>query len=391
MGTPEQDILSSWQSYLTNISSNLMELSDQTEYKIIKAGAADLKNGYTGITKELAQRCVDSVGTLWRYFALLSEVVDKAASLYSKKSFLYNSGEDIRELFEKTSVVIDSKHVDVKDRNILDDEKDEKKATPKELLQLMQQTFENTGQDIKKIVNAQNELDIRLANIKKEIEGLGSFAAKFNISSIPEFDTQKINKLVSDPLTGMIELDKLVYNIEKYRASIRDIEEEYNNTQKKLETISAILSELSALAARSRNALTESRRIFGIQKDERPVIEEQIVESLKDWHKTLQNKFKEGAVKAVKIGAAKLEREALDKLQRETENYNYNSRLYNEWLDLKGQFSALTAKADVLKTRGQLFSSSVNDLIIQTAAVMNAFPVNFEYCKELVKKISLSL
>ena len=157
MGTPEQDILSSWQSYLTNISSNLMELSDQTEYKIIKAGAADLKNGYTGITKELAQRCVDSVGTLWRYFALLSEVVDKAASLYSKKSFLYNSGEDIRELFEKTSVVIDSKHVDVKDRNILDDEKDEKKATPEELLQLMQQTFENTGQDIKKIANAQNE------------------------------------------------------------------------------------------------------------------------------------------------------------------------------------------------------------------------------------------
>jgi uncharacterized protein YoxC len=145
MEMPVDRLVKQWQSYLTNISSNLMELTDQTEYQLIKMKAEDKAKGYTGITAEKAKRCVESVGKLWSHFAHLSDVVEKAVSLNSKRSIMYNSGNEVIELLEKTQIVIDKEHVSINSRNLLEDETDEKMSTPKELLKHMQESFQNIG------------------------------------------------------------------------------------------------------------------------------------------------------------------------------------------------------------------------------------------------------
>jgi hypothetical protein len=104
-GSNAFEILSEWQLYLTNISTNLMELSDQMEYQIIKLKAEDPLNGFTGITKTKAKQCIDSMGSLWRYFALLSEVVEKANELYKRNSFLNNTEDETREILENATIV----------------------------------------------------------------------------------------------------------------------------------------------------------------------------------------------------------------------------------------------------------------------------------------------
>lgn len=391
MDTPIVNLLSQWKSYLTNISSNLMELSDQTEFQLIKLKTADKANGYTGITRIRADKCVESVGVLWQHFALLSEVIEKAAGLESKRSILYNPEDDVRKLFEETLIVIEKEHVDINQRNLLADEMDEKVATPKALLKHMQESFEVVCRDVTEISKAEEALQSRLGNIKNEIKKLNSTAGLLGITNIPIFEIERVTEVGRDPLQGMIELDKLVYSIEKYRGSIRMLEDDYKWIVSSFERVRGILCELKELVVKSNHIITESQLIFDVVETARPVISEEILKSLEDWLLVLENKLAEGALKAVKIGISKLEKECTLKLERERESYELNSKAYNEWLDLKGQFKALLAKADILKTRGLLIDNSLNALIENTNAALHANPVDLDICRQLVKKFKSSL
>jgi prefoldin subunit 5 len=391
MSTSLDNLIHQWQEYLTNISSNLMELSDQTGYKLIKLKASGAPNGYTGITKAKAEKCVEKIGALWRYFALLSGVVEKAVDLNKKQSLLYNPENDVKELLEKSLIVIDEEHVDINKRDLIEDETDEKKASPKELLKYMQESFQEVCRDISEISTAEETIQKRLSSIKNEILKLNSTASRLGITNIPAFDPGMAAAIENDPLRGQQELDKLVYSIEKYRSSIRTIEEEYNMIVGSFNGIRGMLSELGELNAKSKTAVIESRKVFGDTVISKPVISDEVLESLKDWLRVLESKLSEGSLKAVKVGASNLEKECSAKLQAERDNYNFNSRVYNEWLDLKGEFKALLAKADVLRMRVLLIDGSLDELIEKTDAALHSNPVNMESCRQLVKRMRLSL
>jgi chromosome segregation ATPase len=331
------------------------------------------------------------VGVLWQHFALLSEVIEKAASLDSKQSILYNPEDDIRKLFEETLIVIDRSHVDINERNLLQDETNEKVATPKSLLKHMQETFESLCRDITEISNAEEALQSRLGNIKIEIKRLNSTIGHLGIKNMPKFEINRVTEVERDPLQGMIELDKLVYSIEKYRASIKELEDDYNWIVNSFDRVRAILCELKELATKSKDAIIKSREVFSNTESDRPVISEEVLKSLQDWLGVLEMKLTEGALKAVKIGVSKLEEECSQKLERERESYEVNSRAYNEWLDLKGQFKAMLAKAEILKSRGLLIDNSLNELIENTNTALHGNPVNLDDCRQFIKKFKLSL
>lgn len=391
MEKPVGELLNQWKSYLTNISSNLMELSDQMEYQIIKLKAKDTTNGYTGITKVKAQQCVESVGALWRHFALLSEVVEKASDLNSRNSFLNNTENGVRELLETSSLVIETERIAINERNLISSENNEKKSTPGELLKYMQESFINVCSTVTEISKAAETVDARLSNLKSEIERLNSTAKRLGINIIPLFAIEKVTEIESNPLQGEIELDKLVYSIEKYRASIKSIEGEYNNLFETLNKVRGMLSELKDLALKSRDAIEKSKKIFGSRQTTKPVIGEEILVSLQDWLKVLENKLSEGNISAVKIGASKLEQECSIKLSVERENYYDISKDYNEWLDLKGQFKAMCAKADALKAKGLLSNNFLNDQVQITKAALYANLVNLDKCRQLVRKFEVNL
>lgn len=391
MDKPINNCLSQWKSYLTNISSNLMELSDQTEFQLIKLKTTDRNNGYTGITRIRADKCVESVGVLWQQFALLSEVIERAGGLERKQSILYNPEEDIRKLLEDTLIVIDKEYVDISQRNLLEDENNEKVATPMFLLKHMQESFEEICRDVREISGAEEAIQSRLSNIKLEIKKLNTTVGRLGITNLPQFEINKVTEMERDPLQGMIELDKLVYSIEKYRASIRIIEEDYKGIINSFNRIRSMLVELNELGIKSKDEIEKSRTTFGDIKMVNTVISNEVLKSLRDWLLVLENKLTEGALQAVKVGVSKLEKECSLKLDRERESYEGNSRAYKEWLDLKGQFQALLAKEEVLRARGLLVDASLNALIEATKAALYSNPVNLDACRQLVKKFKLSL
>lgn len=391
MERPVGDLVSQWQSYLANVGTNLMELSEQTEFLLIKAKTEDNANGYTGITKIKADNCVKAVGNLWGQFNSLTEVVEKANSLKAKRSFLFNEEEAVRELLENTLIVVESEHIDINDRNLLSGESQEIKAKPRELLKHMQENFERLCRDIKEISDAEESLQRRLEAIKEEIAKLNSTVKRLGIDNIPEFDTHKVAAVENDPLQGIQEVDKLVYSVEKYRASIKIIEDEYEDIENIFHKVRNMLSELVDLTSRSKLAASESRRIFGESVASKPVISEEVIKSLYEWLKVLESKLCGGHLSAVKIGASKLEKECSLKLECERKNYEAIGRDYNEWLDLKGQFKALLVKAEVLKAKGLLVEDSLEELINDTNAVLYAVPVDLENCREMVRRFEMNL
>lgn len=391
METPIDNVLSQWKTYLTNISSNLMELSDQMDFQLIKSRAKDSTNGYTGMTKIRADQCIEVLGRLWRYFSLLSEVIDKANNLYSKNSFLNNTENEVKRILESSTIIIETERIAINDRNLLGNENNEKKATPKELLNYMQQSFEELCKNVVEISKASESIEARLNNIKIDINKLNSTAKSLGVNDFPIFNTEKIMKIEQDPLQGTIELDKLVYDLEKYRASIRILEREYNNLISTLSRIKEMLSEMSNLSEKSKHTITEARKVFGATKNIYPTISIEVLLSLQDWLSVLEDKLALGNLKAVAVGAAKLENECLLKLNLERENYIYNSREYNEWLDLKGQFKALSAKLEVLKAKGVLFNPTLNEIIRETELALYANLVDLDKCRILVRKFEQNL
>ena len=391
MEKPVGELLSQWQLFLTNISSNLMELSEQMEYQIIKLRAKDTTNGYTGITKVKAENCVASVGALWQYFALLAEVVERANSLYSKNSFLNNTESDVRQLLNSATIIVETERIAINERKLISSENNEKKATSGELLKYMQESFESVCSIVTEITKAAETVDARLSNIKSDIAKLNSTSNRLGITNIPAFNTEKVAEIERNPLQGSMELDKLVYSIEKYRASIKSIEGDYNNIVHTFNKVTNMISELKDVAARSKDVVEKSQKIFENKQAIKPVIGEDILKSLQDWLQVLESKLSEGQFNAVRIGVSKLEKECSIKLKIERENYYESSRNYNDWLDLKGQFNALKAKAEALKAKGLLLDNSLNEQLKITQSALYANVVNLDNCRQLVRKFELSL
>lgn len=391
MEKPIGEVLNQWKVYLTNISRNLMELSEQTDVKIIKSKANDASNGFTGITRAKAVNCTQCLEKLWQYYAVLSEAIEKANDLYSKNSFLNNTEDEVREILETASIVMETEHIAISKRNLLSSEKNEKRVTPRELLKYMEESFESLCTDIAEISKASETVQTRLSYMKIEIDKLNSKVKKLGIANLSTFDLRKVIELESDPFQGIVELDKLVYNIEKYRASIKSIEEEYNKIFETFNKVRGSLSELKGLASKSRSAVLESEKIFGATQNVKPVISEEVIKSLEDWLQTLESKLREGQIKAVKVGVSKLQLECSLKLHIERENYHENIKACNEWLDLKGVFKALLAKAEALRAKGLLSDRVLNELIDNTKAALYADTINLENCRQLVREFEIRL
>jgi hypothetical protein len=366
-----------------------MELSDQMEYQIIKDKAMDSANGYVGATKVKADQCIDSIGTLWRYFALLSEVVEKANELYKKDSFLKDTEAEALELLETSPIVMETEKIAISERSLLSGENKEKRATPRQLLIYMQECFESVSRAVAEIFKASETVDNRINNIKAEIDNLNSRAQYLRLNRVPAFDLDKLTEAERNPLQALRTLDSLSCSVEKFKADLQSLEKDYDQVIEAFGRVRNILTELKALAAKSQEAASKSLELFNNKI--KPTIGADIIKSLEDWLRTLENKLGEGFLEAVKIGVNRLEQECLMKLKVERENYFENFRDYNEWLDLKGQFKALCAKAEVLRARGLNLHYGLQEQMEVTRAALYADKINLEECRQLIRKFELSL
>lgn len=390
MELPVGTVLKEWQSYVTAISRNLMELSEQNEVKLIKVRVKDTANGYNGLTKLKALKAAEDLDTLWRYYAILSEVVDRASDLYGKSSFLHNNDDEVRELLDKTPVTLETERIDIKDRNLLSPENSVRKVNLRELLKYMQELFEATRNSFSEIAHACESLKSRLLSIQDEIQDLNNKAMLLHLKDMPSFDASQIELLESDPLQGLKELERLALNFENFKASIRSVERDYNETVDTLSRSAAILKEIEDVAVKSENAVLESKRLFGEAFTGKPVIGRDVLKSLWDWLNILQNKLSEGSLNAARVGALRLFKECTLKLDAEKQNYYENCKDYNEYQDLKGLFQALMVKLNGLKARGLLYSH-LDTLVSDIQDELNKDKVSLINCRQLIGRFQQSL
>lgn len=391
MDVPVGEILKDWQSVVTTISRNLMELSEQENVKMVKLKIKDAQNGYKGLTMEKALRAVDGLDTLWNYYALLSGVVDKAADLYSRDSFLKDTEADVRNLLENTPVTLEGERIDINNRKLLEGENNYRRVGLQELLKIMQDSFEVTRSAFNEISSASETMKSRLQIIKGEANALNSTARSISLADIPTFDTDRFAEFESDPLSGLLKLDELFRAVNGYKEKVRSAESDYNETESALNDVSAMLDEMESLNVKIMDAAAESERLFGMSKDTGAVISGEVLDSLKGWLKVLKSKLSEGAINAAKIGAQRLKQECILKLDMERKNYSDINRDYNELLDLKGEFNALLAKYGSLKLKGASFDSSADALIEELQNSLHDKKVDLSRCRELVYRFRLSL
>lgn len=321
MGEPIDIIISKWQERQTIISNNLMELYEHPYVKIIKSMNRDTINGYTGITKVKSLQCIKKLDDLWKYYSLLSDTIDKAININNKRTFLNNSEKEVKDFLKSPSIVFETQYISINNRSLLSTGKIEKKITLEELLNYMQNSFESVRKNINQIIQASEYNKLKLISIKAEITKLNIKLNTIGISEIKLFDLAKITQIERDPLQGMIELDKLVYNLEKYKVYVKSFEQEYKFVIQHLNKIENLLAELTILASKSKNVIDRSSKLFNYKKNIKPIISDEVLKSLKDWLQLLKNKLCYKNLAAIKIGTIKLEKECLNKLKIERENY----------------------------------------------------------------------
>lgn len=391
MDIPVGVLLDHWKSYVTTISRNLMELSEQTDVKLIKLKIKDSANGYTGLTLDRASKAVDDLDRLWRYYSLLSGTVDKASILYDKDNFLNDTEHKVRKILESELITLETEHIDISSRGLLSPEKAATRVNLQELLKIMQDSFENVRNTFNEISHAAEILNLKIAGIKNEINKLNDTALRLGLKHMPVFDISMVENAERDPLQALMDFDILSGNVERYKASIKSAEEDYSRTADMLNHARKMLCEIEELAHKSETAINESKRLFGSSYHAKPVICGEVLKSLQDWLYILEDKLSKGFLRAAKVGAQKLESECAQKLETEKENYNYNGKCYNDWMDLKGEFKALLAKLNGLKSKGQLFDGSLEELTGRIQKALYADSVNLMECRQLIERLRTTL
>jgi hypothetical protein len=389
--------LNQWKTRLNTITSNVLDLYGAESSKVIRARLRDPVNGFSGITKARAARAIEVLDDLVDLYTRLAHVVDEAASLLgkggSKGGVLRNNEERVKELLTGQSVLLDTQHVLVRNRGLLDEGDREVRATPAEVLATMEQSFAEARDGVTAIADAMAHVEPRLSALGQKITVLDSWAKTLGVARPAAFldTTQLVARVASDPLGCTNEVDRIEAAVAQWRAELGALDTDRKAVLASLERGIAALAELRDLVARSEAAYAEAREKIVDPSGLVPPIGHEAVETLDTWLRALEQNAAAGRVSAVKVGMAKWEQTYSDRLEAERASFAHNSALLDERTELRGRFTALCAKADALKSRGVALGDTVETARRQGKRVLDAIPFDLGAGKHAVKAFEAAL
>jgi hypothetical protein len=380
-------LVNQWTANLTTITSNLMDLYQAESTKVIRARLKDPVNGYRGVTREKAARAVDALDHLLEQYELLAHVVDEAADLTKKTRVFRNYEARINDLLNGPSVVLRQEQVALQDRGLLDNEQRVIRATPGEVLAQMEQSFVQARDALSAIAEVSSSVQPRLAALKDKTTRLHNWAEVLKVASTtaePDV-SQALSDVERDPIGSADEIGRLEEMISRRRDELQIIDADRKAVTTQLERGKTALLSLQDLAARSAAALDEARRTIAPPEELALPGGDNAVASLAEWLRTLEHNFAEGRIKAVKVGMEKWEREISDQLSVARACYDHNRALLDERAELQGRFKAVSAKADILRSRGVVFGEAVGAASSQAKSVLDAVPFDIRTGRRLVE------
>lgn len=380
-------LVNQWKAHLTTITSNLMDLYQAESTKIIRVRLKDPVNGYRGVTKDKATRAVEALDHLLEQYESLAHVVDEAADLVKKNGVFRNYEARINDLLNGPSVVLTQEQVALADRGLLDNEQRVVRATPAEVLNQMEQSFIQARDALSAIAEVTSKVGPRLAVLKDKITRLNDWAEALKVTSttaVPDV-SQSLSDVERDPIGGAAEIGRLEETISRRRDELQAIDADRKAVLAKVERGKTALAELQDLVVRSAAAFVEARRTIAPPEELALLGGDNAVTSLAEWLRTLEQNSADRRFAAVKVGMVKWERECNDRLNAAQASYDHNRALLDERVELKGRFKAISAKADILRSRGVVFGEAVEAASSQAKTVLDAVPFDIRTGRRLVE------
>jgi hypothetical protein len=382
-----------WVDRLTTISRNLMELSEAETTKIIRARLKDPVRGYRGVTREKADRGVAMLDHLLQQYVLLTDVVNEAADLAKKSTLFHNYDARINELLYGPSVVMAQEQVDLHARGLLDDGQRVVRATPAQVLAQMEQSFAGARDTLTAIAAAMVNVQPRLTAVRDKMTKLDEWAKSLGVTStatMPAY-VSALAVVESDPLGGTAEIDRIDRSLTQRRDELQAIDAERKEIIASIERGKTLLTALQDQLARASSAFAEARQLLADQGELVPPAGDDAITSLGEWLSTLAQNATSGRFAAVKVGMVKWERECTDRLNAARASYERNRALLDEMDELKGRFTASSAKANVLRRRGVVLSDAVEATARQAQVVLDAVPFAIRAARSLVEAFEVAV
>jgi hypothetical protein len=389
--------LNQWKTRLNTITNNLMDLYGAESTKAIRARLNDQLTGFSGVTKAKAARAIEVLDDLVQLYTRLANVIDEASDLLSvrKGSVPRDNEERAKELLYGQSIVMQTQHVVLSNRGLLDDGDREVRATPSQVLTNMEQSFAEARDGLSVIADALAHVQPRLAALGQKLTTLDGWAKTLGVARPAALadPSQPISRVASDPLGCANELDRLDAAVVRWRTELRALDAEHKDVYASIERGKAALAELRDLVARSTAAFAEAREKLAEPAGLVPPTgdEEKDVEALDAWLRTLEQNAAAGRFAAVKVGMAKWEQTCNAQLDAARASYARNSAGLDERADLRGRFRALNAKADALRSRGVALGEAAETASRQGTSVLDAIPFDLRAARRVVEAFEAAL
>jgi hypothetical protein len=385
--------LNQWKTRLNTITNNLFDLYGAESTTLIRARVNDPVNGFSGVTKTKAARALEMLDDLMDLYTRLAHVVDEASDLLSKGGLLRNNEERVKELLDGQSIVLQTQHVGLSNRGLLDDGNREVRATPSEVLAYMEQSFAEARDAATAVADAMAHVQPRLAALGQEITTLGSWATSLGVArpvSLADA-SQPLTRVASDPLGCAPQVDQIGNLVARWRAELQAVDADHTAVIASLEHGKAALAELRDLDARSGAAFAEAREKIADPEGLVPPTGDEDVEALDTWLRSLEQNAAAGRFAAVKVGMAKWEQMCSNRLQAARASYAGNRAGLDERAELRGRFRALCAKADALRSRGVALGDTEEVASLQGKHVLDAIPFDLRAGRRVVQALEAAL
>jgi hypothetical protein len=382
--------LADWQSRLTIISRNLMDLAQSANTQQISARLRDPVRPYQGLTAKRAKQAIEGRDDLWQDYLMLARVVEEASSLFNQNSIFRNTEDDVLALLESASVKMPTVHVPLPARDLLSAADRSDSATPAEILEAMQAAFATTRDELTAIGNAEQNLAPRIAAIKHEQETLERWAATLG-STGPRIETSLVSQIDADPLAYAMEADRIEAALNAERQRIEALEREHEAMRAELTQGRELLTTLKDLAQRCRAASDETKQKIAAPHNLHQPVADEVIESLTAWLTTLDETVAAGRWQAAKVGLHKWRDTINARIDSERAAYATNRMALDERADLRGRFSALQFKAQAFVARGIVLGETLERLTEETEQSLNQRPFNLEHGRQMLAAYEIAL
>ena len=382
--------ISFWKEKLLTINQNIMDLNDLSSSKMLEDNLST--GNYIGLTEKKALECVNIINNLLQNYYILSKVIEKAQDLSNKSTIFHNYDDEINILLNGKSIILHKEDIPINNRELLYDKNKGVEITPKETLEIMVKDFERAKLDLNSIIEGEentikicskmrdeiNELKLAATNLEKDAQVLDGYIASLEYCE-------------KDPVVGVIQIQEISKEIYKFRDELYKSLKNSEELNKAIEEYSSMLERITRIVEVNNNFIVENKEILGkLISYKIPEVNEKLQEFYK-CIEDLKHNLSLKRISAVNIGVNKLSQQLENKLKDETDKLKGNREKVEYFNELKGRYTALEAKINIMHMKGHDMSPKVSEVLTTVKEKFQFNEVDLVEIDQLLKKLYIMI